>query len=90
MIDYYKLLNVSINASDEDIRKGYYKMIKRWHPDVNNTDKNLAEIMARQINEAYGILSNPGILLNFNIFTLCGFNVFYIYLLYDVYSYFYN
>ena len=67
MIDYYKLLNVSINASDEDIRKGYYKMIKRWHPDVNNTDKNLAEIMARQINEAYGILSNPGKRAEYNL-----------------------
>ena len=37
----------------------YYKMIKRWHPDVNLQDRNLSEIMARQINEAYETLRDP-------------------------------
>ena len=67
MIDYYKLLDVSINASDEDIKKGYYRMIKRWHPDVNESDRNLAEIMAREINEAYEVLRNPGKRAEYNL-----------------------
>ena len=67
MIYYYKLLDVSINASDEDIKKGYYRMIKRWHPDVNESDRNLAEIMAREINEAYEVLRNPGKRAEYNL-----------------------
>ena len=67
MIDYYKLLEVSTNASDEEIKKAYYRMIKRWHPDVNESDKNLAEIMARQINEAYEILGDSGKRAEYNL-----------------------
>ena len=59
MIDYYKILEIPINAKEDEIKKAYYKMIKRWHPDVNLQDRNLSEIMARQINEAYEILRDP-------------------------------
>lgn len=59
MIDYYKILEIPINAKEDEIKKAYYKMIKRWHPDVNLQDRNLSEIMARQINEAYETLRDP-------------------------------
>ncbi len=59
MLNYYSLLNVSISSSVEDIRKAYIDLIKRWHPDTFTGDTTLAELMTRQLNEAYETLSKP-------------------------------
>lgn len=58
MTDYYKILGVSRNASQEEIRKAYLKQVKRYHPDTNPKNKKLEERM-KLINEAYKILSDP-------------------------------
>ena len=55
---YYDVLNVSTNASDEEIKRAYHKLIKLWHPDLHPEDVN-AEIRTRKINEAYEVLSDP-------------------------------
>jgi len=55
--DYYKLLEVDRNASQEDIKKSYRKLAIKWHPDKNPDNKE-AEEKFKEIAEAYDVLSN--------------------------------
>lgn len=57
-IDYYKILGVNKNASDEDIKKAYRKLARKHHPDLNPNDKE-AHKRFQQINEANEVLSDP-------------------------------
>jgi len=57
-IDYYKVLEVDKNASEEDIKKAYRKLARKLHPDLNPNDKN-AHQKFQQINEANEVLSDP-------------------------------
>ena len=56
--DFYKLLGVERNASDEEIKKSYRKMAMKFHPDRNKDDPETAEAKFKQIKEAYEILSD--------------------------------
>ncbi|KAA8529482.1 hypothetical protein F0562_033719 [Nyssa sinensis] len=58
-VDYYNILNVSRNASEEDLKKAYKRLAMKWHPDKNSTDKKEAEAKFKQISEAYDVLSDP-------------------------------
>jgi DnaJ-class molecular chaperone len=55
--DYYKILGVPRNASDDDIRKEYRNLARKHHPDLNPGDKS-AEDKFKEINEAYEVLSD--------------------------------
>ena len=55
--DYYKVLGISRNATDNDIKKAYRKLAMKYHPDKNKGDKK-AEDNFKKIGEAYGILSD--------------------------------
>ena len=55
--DYYKVLGVERNASEDDIRKAYRKLAMQYHPDRNPNDKQ-AEERFKEINEAYQVLSD--------------------------------
>ena len=57
-IDYYKILGISKNATEAEIKKAYRKLARKYHPDVNPNDKE-AEQKFKQINEANEVLSNP-------------------------------
>jgi len=57
-IDYYKILGVDKNASDEDIKKAYRKLARKYHPDLNPNDKE-ANKKFQQINEANEVLGDP-------------------------------
>ncbi|MDO5733952.1 MAG: molecular chaperone DnaJ [Eubacteriales bacterium] len=55
--DYYDVLGVEKTASESDIKKAYWKLAKKYHPDVNPGDKE-AEEKFKEANEAFEVLSN--------------------------------
>jgi molecular chaperone DnaJ len=56
--DYYKILGVGKNASDEEIKKAYRKLARQYHPDRNAGDKK-AEERFKEISQAHDVLSDP-------------------------------
>src|ERR1700712_1855112 len=57
-IDYYSILGVDKNATEDDIKKAYRKLARKYHPDLNPNDKE-AKAKFQQINEANEVLSDP-------------------------------
>lgn len=58
-MDYYKLLGIDKNASEDDIKKNYKKMALKYHPDKNPNNREEAEAKFKDISEAYNVLSDP-------------------------------
>ncbi|HKN86885.1 MAG TPA: DnaJ domain-containing protein [Nitrospiraceae bacterium] len=56
--NYYATLGVSREASDEDIKKAYRKLVFQYHPDRNPDDAE-AEVKIRELNAAYEIIGDP-------------------------------
>ena len=58
MADPYQILGVSPDASDEEIKRAYRKLAKKYHPDANPGDEYAAKKM-QEINDAYDRIKNP-------------------------------
>ena len=57
--DYYEVLGINKNATDDEIKKAYRKLAKKYHPDANPDNKEEAEAKFKEVNEAYENLSDP-------------------------------
>ncbi len=55
--DYYEILGVSRNADQDELKRAYRRMARKYHPDVNKDDG--AEERFKEINQAYEVLSEP-------------------------------
>ncbi|XP_011310004.1 protein tumorous imaginal discs, mitochondrial isoform X1 [Fopius arisanus] len=55
--DYYEILGVSKNSAAKDIKKAYYQLAKKYHPDTNKNDPNASKKF-QEVSEAYEILSD--------------------------------
>ena len=56
--NYYEILGISRDAIEEDIKKAYRELAKKYHPDLHPGDKSM-EARFKEINEAYEILKDP-------------------------------
>ena len=54
--DYYEILGVGRNASDDELKSAFRQLARKYHPDVNK--EHDAEEKFKELNEAYGVLSD--------------------------------
>ena len=71
--DYYEVLEINKNATDDEIKKSYRRLAKKYHPDLNKGDKS-AEEKFKEISEAYEILMDKNKKANYDKYGHSGVN----------------
>jgi len=66
MVDYYRVLEVSKNATSSDIKKAYRRLALKWHPDKNPDNQEDATKKFKEISEAYEVLADDKRRRNFD------------------------
>lgn len=65
-MNYYEILGVNREASAQEIKKAYKKLAKKWHPDLNRDNLEVANEKMREINVAYSTLSDEVARMDYN------------------------
>lgn len=68
--DYYAILGIPKNATEDEVKKAYRNLAKKYHPDVNTTGTELYEPNTqkfRDVAEAYAVLSNKALRLDYDM-----------------------
>lgn len=63
----YKTLNIPQNSTQKEIKKAYYKLAKKYHPDTNQNNKE-ADLKFREINKAYEMINTEEKKFNFDTY----------------------
>uniref|UniRef100_A0A3B3DB73 DnaJ homolog subfamily A member 3, mitochondrial n=1 Tax=Oryzias melastigma TaxID=30732 RepID=A0A3B3DB73_ORYME len=71
--DFYQILGVPRTATQKEIKKAYYQMAKKYHPDTNKDDPQAKEKFA-QLAEAYEVLSDEGKRKQYDVYGSTGFD----------------
>lgn len=71
--DYYEVLGINRNATDQEIKKAFRQLAKKYHPDLNPNNKE-AEQKFKEINEAYEVLGDPEKKAKYDRFGHAGVN----------------
>ena len=71
--DYYDTLGINKNASQEEIKKAFKQLARKWHPDVHQ-DKKLSEEKFKEINEAFQVLNDQSKRQQYDQFGTADFN----------------
>ena len=69
--DYYEVLGVDKSASEDEIKRAYKKMARKYHPDLNPDNKE-AEEKFKEVNEAYEVLSDSDKKARYDQFGFAG------------------
>jgi molecular chaperone DnaJ len=72
--DYYEVLGVSKDASENDIKLAYRRLARKYHPDVNKTDPNAKDKFI-EVQEAYEVLIDPEKRRNYDRFGFSGVDI---------------
>ena len=80
-VDYYNILKVNRNATEDDLKKAYRRLAMKWHPDKNPNNKKEAEAKFKQISEAYEARNCSHDFLLFFSFSFSHYYLFYFILL---------
>lgn len=73
MKDYYEVLNVEKNANEDEIKRAYRTLAKKYHPDLNPNDDE-AEHIFKEVSNAYEVLSDPTKRANYDRYGHAGVN----------------
>lgn len=72
--DFYEVLGVPRDATEDEIKKAFRKLARKYHPDVNRDNPKAAEQKFKEINEAYEVLSDPQKRARYDQFGHSAFN----------------